>query len=90
MSVCVDTAIPYRVVKMYVLHSDREGGEIHFLLSSIHIRVYGVCHSIQANTKNLFKQCSCSGVYVCGLCVLWFSEFTLRKINIYSVNVEIN
>lgn len=64
---------------------DREGGGIHLLLSSM--RRHRLRHPIWLwCLANLFQQYKlvCGNVSARGLRVLRFSEFTMRKINIYS------
>lgn len=82
------TAMPYRAdSNVYVLFSDREGGENHLLLSSI-LTVHSAALRGGQTPKTHFIYVSV--LTMRGLRVLRFSEFTMRKINIYSVNVEIN
>lgn len=69
-----------------MLFSDLEGGGNSF---AIVIDSHIVRHLIWANTKNSF-QLIVSVRSLRGLRVLWFSEFSMRKINIYSANIEIN
>lgn len=57
--------------------------------------MHGMCHSNWINSKNSLQQCMldarvCVHTQMCGRLVLRFSELTLRKINIYLTNAEIN